>query len=77
LSFEKFYYTDERILRKILGLANTQLPEEARTHGYEIVESHEREMTLSEALRARRALGMNGRQVHLPCLQKIERRPRP
>lgn len=74
LSFDKFCYTDERILRKILGLASSQLPDEARTLGYEIVQSHERTMSLCEALKARRALGMSGRQVHLPCLHRVERR---
>lgn len=76
MSFEKFYYTDERILRKILGLPSSRLPEAARTRGYEITKTHDRAMTLSEALRARRALGMSGRSVHLACLQKIERRHR-
>jgi hypothetical protein len=74
LSFEKFYYTDDRILRKILGLPSSRLPGPAQTTGYEIAKSHERPMTLSEALKVRRALGMNGWQVHLPCLHKIERR---
>lgn len=76
LSFDKFYYADERILRKILGLPNAQLPDAARTHGYEIKQIHERDMTIVEALRARRALGMSGRNVHLPCLRKVERRAR-
>lgn len=76
LSLEKFYYADERILRKILGLANAQLPDVAQTHGYEIQKARAREMTIGEARTARRALGMSGLNVHLPCLHKIERRSR-
>lgn len=76
LSFEKFYYIDERILRKILGLPNGQLPDAAQTFGYEIAPSHVREMTVADALRARHALGMNGRHVHLPFLRLMERRRR-
>lgn len=73
LNFDKFCYTDERILRKILGLANQQLPNAANQIGYKVVKSHEERLTFSEALRARRALGMNGRNIHLACLHPISR----
>lgn len=68
---DKFCYTDERILSKILGVENAALPSEARWRGYDIVKKHGREVPISKALQARHALGMDGLDVLLPCLQPI------
>lgn len=73
LNFSKFCYTDERILRKILGMENFSLPIEAQTIGYKIAKSHERPLSSSETHQVRWTLGMNGSDVQLNFLRPIDR----
>jgi hypothetical protein len=70
---DKFCYTDERILRKILGLPAALLPVPAQTNGYSLVRAHERVLTYAEAMRARSALGMDDLNVDHEFLQPIDR----
>lgn len=73
LNLDKFCYTDGRILRKILGLPCCGSSVSTWQVGYRVVKAHEENLTFSEALRARRALGMSGRKVSVDCLRPIAR----
>lgn len=71
VNLDKFCYTDARILGKLLGLPISLLPGSAIGPGYSIVRSHERILSLADAVRLRHCLGMNGPQVYLDCLHPI------
>lgn len=73
INLEKFCYCDQRILRKILGLNNRNLPQNAQTVGYNIVKSHVEKLTFSDVRQARRALGMSKQNILLNCLHPIYR----
>lgn len=71
LNFDKFCYTDERILHKLIGRPDAILTDAADRVGYAIVRAHDRALSRAEAATLRHALGMNGPDVHLADLQPI------
>lgn len=74
VNLTKFCYTDERILRKVLGISASALPPEAQSAGYTIQQARRDPLSVSEAVLARRALGMADEQeILLDCLRPIAR----
>lgn len=69
---DKFCYTDDRILAKVLEEATGSLPTSAWKGGYKVERSHDRASSAEEQWRARYALGMDGGPPNLEGLSPLE-----
>jgi len=70
---DKFCFADDRIFYKMLGIPNGCLPSSSRIPGYNLVRSHQREITAVQARQLRHALGMTNDRLDLSGLTPIPR----
>ncbi|WP_159759800.1 hypothetical protein [Sphingomonas sp. 8AM] len=73
ITINKFCYIDDRILKKMLGTAASQLSAPLRTSPFRHRASHRRRLSIAETRLARHALGMDDREIDYSSLHEILR----
>jgi hypothetical protein len=70
---DKFCFADDRIFYKMLGTPYGRVPRSSQAPGYDLVKSHQRQVTPVQARQLRHALGMTRRRPDLRGLTPINR----
>lgn len=68
---DKFCFADDRIFHKMLGIPYGRVPLSSRVPGYDLVRSHQRQVTPMQAHQLRHALGMTHKRLDLSGLTPI------
>jgi len=71
INLDKFCFVDDRIFHKMLGIPYRGVPRNSQVAGYNLVRSHQRQVTPLQARQLRHALGMTHDRLDLSGLTPI------